>query len=250
MEAGGRGGAEMSVLVALLVGAVAALAAAAAFRPVLDRFPAGLLLPMAAGVALAGWTVLEAASPQPGYGRVDRPTVLLGVAGAALLGTIVDLCGPALWHVLVAVGAAIALVVVDSTDQGELDRLIVSVPLVVLAAVLGARQARTPGRLGAAIGLGFAGLVALEGLDRQLEEVAVTSGAVLALVPAELSGRFRLGAAGGSAAGAALALGVILTRGETNRLAALVLVAAALALDATGALDRAVAALPGVRRQH
>jgi UDP-N-acetylmuramyl pentapeptide phosphotransferase/UDP-N-acetylglucosamine-1-phosphate transferase len=211
----------------------------------------GHVLPTAAGILIvigvlvveAGRAVLGALGlgDEPGL-TVDRSLVLFAVFAFGLLGFVDDVLGDAsargfrghvgaLAHGRITTGflklfggAAVAVVLVATPGFASGRRLLVDAVLIALAANLGNLLDRAPGRtlkfglvayvpLALVLGTGAAGVA-----------IAPAMGAALALLPDDLSERVMLGDTGANVVGAVLGLGVVLGRGETTRVTALVIV--------------------------
>lgn len=247
----------MIVVLGLLAGALAVVflrvgAPDVLASPVLERenyrghrlpTAAGILVVLAVLVVEAGRAVLGALGlgDEPGL-TVDRSLVLFAVVAFGLLGFVDDVLGDGATrgfrgHVGALAqgrittgflklfgGAAVAVVLVATPGFASGRRLLVDAVLIALAANLGNLLDRAPGRtlkfglvayvpLALVLGGGAAGVA-----------IAPAMGAAVALLPDDLGERVMLGDTGANVVGAVLGVGVVLGRGETTRVTALVLV--------------------------
>lgn len=265
----GLGAGALAVLF-LRVGAPDVLAS-----PVLERenyrghrlpTAAGILVVIAVLVVEAGRAVLGAlgVGDQPGL-TVDRSLVLFAVFAFGLLGFVDDLLGDgsargfrghvgALAHGRITTGflklfggAAVAVVLVATPGFASGRRLIVDAVLIALAANLGNLLDRAPGRtikfglvayvpLALVLGTGGAGVA-----------IAPAMGAAIALLPDDLGERVMLGDTGANIMGAVLGLGVVLGRGETSRVTALVIVVVLTVVAEVSSFSRIIDRVPPLR---
>lgn len=204
---------------------------------------AGILIVVAVLVVEAGRAVLGSLGVGQRAGlTVDRSLVLFVVFAFGLLGFVDDVLGDgsargfrghvgALARGRITTGflklfggAAVAVVLVATPGFATGRRLLVDAVLIALAANLGNLLDRAPGRtlkcglvvylpLALVLGTGPAGVA-----------IAPAMGAAFALLPDDLAERVMLGDTGANIVGAVLGLGVVLGRGETTRLTALVVV--------------------------
>jgi len=204
---------------------------------------AGILIVLAVLVVEAGRAVLGGLGigEQAGL-TIDRSLVLFAVFAFGMLGFVDDVLGDAsargfrghvgaLAHGRITTGflklfggAAVAVVLVATPGFASGRRLLVDAVLIALAANLGNLLDRAPGRtlkfglvayvpLALVLGTGAAGVA-----------IAPAMGAAIALLPDDLGERVMLGDTGANIVGAVLGLGVVLGRGETTRVTALVVV--------------------------
>jgi hypothetical protein len=268
----------MTVVIELVFGVVLALAAVSLTREVFES-PAfrdtnhrgraiavgvGVLVPIVGVVGAALLTLTDRLR------HVDdllglRATILLTVAGFALLGLLDDVAGGAsadkgfrghlralasgrltTGAVKLLGGGALAVVVIGALHPGWGD-LVVDAALVALAANTANLFDRAPGRCGKVTLVAFAALWALTGADDRLTGVALVAGAAIGLLPGDLDERFMLGDAGANAFGAALGLGVVVTCGLTARVAVLVALVALNVLSEFVSFSHVIDAAPPLR---
>lgn len=247
----------MTVVLGLLAGALAVVflrvgAPDILAAPVLERenyrghrlpTAAGILIVIAVLVVEAGRAVLGALGlgDEPGL-TVDRSLVLFAVFAFGLLGFVDDLLGDAgsrgfTGHVGALArgrittgflklfgGAAVAVVLVATPGFASGRRLIVDAVLIALAANLGNLLDRAPGRTLKFGLVAYVPLAVVLGTGPAGVAIAPAMGAAFALLPDDLSERVMLGDTGANVVGAVLGLGVVLGRGETTRVTALVIV--------------------------
>ncbi len=270
----------MTVVLGLLAGALAVVflrvgAPDVLASPVLERenyrghrlpTAAGILIVIAVLVVEAGRAVLGALGlgDEPGL-TVDRSLVLFAVFGFGLLGLVDDVLGDGsargfTGHIGALVrgrittgflklfgGAAVAVVLVATPGFASGRRLLVDAVLIALAANLGNLLDRAPGRtlkfglvayvpLALVLGTGTAGIA-----------IATAMGAAFALLPDDLGERVMLGDTGANIVGAVLGLGVVLGRGETTRVTALVIVVVLTIVAEVSSFSRIIDRVPPLR---
>lgn len=246
----------MRMLVALVLGAAAAVAAWLACRdifaaPLFARrnhrdvdvpVGAGVLLAVAAFVVEAVLVVVDRARhTEPGDGGATT-VVLIAVAGFALLGLVDDLAahgddrgfrghlralanGRLTTGGLKLLGGGLLSIVVSGlTSRVGVGALLVDAALIALAANLANLFDRAPGR---AIKVGAAAIAvvivaASVAERRQLTAVALVLGAALGLLAFDLREELMLGDAGSNVLGATVGLAVVLTCGISVRVAVLI----------------------------
>src|SRR5262249_28202149 len=103
-------------------------------------------------------------------------------------------------------------------------RLLVDAVLIALAANLGNLLDRAPGRTLKCSLVAYVPLALVLGSSPAGVAIAPAMGAAFALLPDDLGERVMLGDSGANVVGAVLGLGVVLGRGETTRVTALVIV--------------------------
>lgn len=247
----------MTVVLGLLAGALAVVflrvgAPDVLASPVLQRenyrghtlpTAAGILVVLAVLVVEAGRAVLGAlgVGDEPGL-TVDRSLVLFAVFAFGFLGFVDDLLGDATargftGHVGALArgrittgflklfgGAAVAVVLVATPGFASGRRLLVDAVLIALAANLGNLLDRAPGRTLRFALVAYVPLALVLGTSAPGVAIAPAMGAAIALLPDDLGERVMLGDTGANVVGAVLGLGVVLGRGETSRVTALVVV--------------------------
>ena len=247
----------MTVVLGLLAGALAVVflrigAPDVLASPVLERenyrghklaTAAGILIVVAVLVVEAARAVLGALGlgDQPGL-TVDRSLVLFAVFGFGLLGFVDDVLGDgtargfkghvgALAHGQITTGflklfggAGIAVVLVATPGFATGRRLLVDAVLIALAANLGNLLDRAPGRTLKCALVAYVPLALVLGTGPAGVAIAPAMGAAFALLPDDLAERVMLGDTGANIVGAVLGLGVVLGRGETTRVTALMIV--------------------------
>lgn len=247
----------MTVVLALVAGALAVVflrigAPDVLAAPVLQRenyrghrlaTAAGILIVLAVLVVEAGRAALGALGlgDEPGL-TVDRSLVLFAVFGFGLLGFVDDVLGDgtargfrghigALTNGRITTGflklfggAGIAVVLVATPGFATGRRLLVDAVLIALAANLGNLLDRAPGRTLKCALVAYVPLALVLGTGPAGVAIAPAMGAAIALLPDDLSERVMLGDTGANVVGAVLGLGVVLGRGETTRVTALVIV--------------------------
>lgn len=247
----------MSVVLGLLAGALAVVflragAPGLLASPVLERenyrghrlaTAAGILVVLAVLVVEAGRAVLGAAGvgDEPGL-TVQRSLVLFAAFGFGLLGFVDDVLGDgsargfhghvgALRHGRITTGflklfggAGVAVVLVATPGFATGRRLLVDAVLIALAANLGNLLDRAPGRTLKCALVAYVPLALVLGAGPAGVAIAPAMGAACALLPDDLGERVMLGDTGANVVGAVLGLGVVLGRGETTRVTALVIV--------------------------
>ncbi|MBM3659853.1 MAG: hypothetical protein FJW95_10185 [Actinobacteria bacterium] len=247
----------MIVVLGLLAGALAVVflrvgAPDVLASPVLERenyrghrlpTAAGILIVLAVLVVEAGRAVLGAlgVGEQSGL-TIDRSLVLFAVFAFGLLGLLDDLLGDgsargfsghvgALARGRITTGflklfggAAVAVVLVATPGFASGRRLIVDAVLIALAANLGNLLDRAPGRTIKFALVAYVPLALVLGTGAAGVAIAPAMGAAIALLPDDLAERVMLGDTGANVIGAVLGLGVVLGRGETSRVTALVIV--------------------------
>jgi UDP-N-acetylmuramyl pentapeptide phosphotransferase/UDP-N-acetylglucosamine-1-phosphate transferase len=204
---------------------------------------AGILIVIAVLVVEAGRAVLGAlgVGEQSGL-TVDRSLVLFAVFAFGLLGFVDDLLGDgsargfsghvgALAQGRITTGflklfggAAVAVVLVATPGFASGRRLIIDAVLIALAANLGNLFDRAPGRTIKFALVAYVPLAFVLGTSNAGIAIAPAMGAAIALLPDDLAERVMLGDTGANVIGAVLGLGVVLGRGETSRVTALVVV--------------------------
>jgi UDP-N-acetylmuramyl pentapeptide phosphotransferase/UDP-N-acetylglucosamine-1-phosphate transferase len=204
---------------------------------------AGILVVVAVLVVEAGRAVLGALGlgDEPGL-TVDRSLVLFAVFGFGLLGFVDDVLGDgtargfaghvgALTRGRITTGflklfggAGIAVVLVATPGFATGRRLLVDAVLIALAANLGNLLDRAPGRTLKCALVAYVPLALVLGTGPAGVAIAPAMGAAFALLPDDLAERVMLGDTGANVVGAVLGLGVVLGRGETTRVTALVIV--------------------------
>lgn len=205
---------------------------------------AGILVVLGVLVVEAGRAVLGAlgVGDEPGL-TVDRSLVLFAVFGFGLLGFVDDVLGEATARgfrghlgalargrittgfLKLFGGAGIAVVLVATPGFATGRRLVVDAVLIALAANLGNLLDRAPGRTLKAALVAYVPLALVLGTGPAGVAIAPAMGASFALLPDDLAERTMLGDTGANVVGAVLGLGVVLGRGETTRVSALVVVA-------------------------
>ena len=247
----------MSVLIAAVVGFLAARLVWLAMRPVFDGEVfrrlnyRGHALPTAAGLVLGvavlaveAARVVTAAVLDDGS-RISgaRLGVLVLAVGLSLLGLVDDLAGDGSsrgfrGHVRELVrgrlttgglklfgGGAVALVAVAAVrPASDAGMLLADAALVALAANLGNLFDRAPGRTIKVSVLAFVLLVAGMGAADDLSATAVVVGGALALLLDDLHERVMLGDTGANLLGGSLGLAVVATGSPVTRLAVLAVV--------------------------
>lgn len=224
-------------------------------HPVLERTNhRGASVPTAAGLAVvlavvaaeAGLGVAEAAGLDVDAGaEAGRRLVVLAVLGFGLLGLVDDLVGVGesggfrghlaelargrltSGGIKLVGGAALSLVVMAAIQPGSVGRILSDGALVALAANLANLFDRAPGRTIKVSVLAFVVLVVAVGASASLLGVALTVGAAVGVLAADLRERVMLGDVGANVLGAALGIGVVLTCTPTARTVVLVVVAGA-----------------------
>jgi UDP-N-acetylmuramyl pentapeptide phosphotransferase/UDP-N-acetylglucosamine-1-phosphate transferase len=204
---------------------------------------AGILVVLGVLVVEAGRAVLGALGlgDEPGL-TVDRSLVLFAVFGFGLLGFVDDVLGDGTTrgfrgHVGAIAGgrittgflklfggAGVAVVLVATPGFASGRRLIVDAVLIALAANLGNLLDRAPGRTLKAALIAYVPLALVLGTGPAGVAIAPAMGAAFALLPDDLGERVMLGDTGANVVGAVLGLGVVLGRGQTTRITALVVV--------------------------
>lgn len=204
---------------------------------------AGILVVLGVLVVEAGRAVLGAlgVGDEPGL-TVDRSLVLFAVFGFGLLGFVDDVLGEATARgfrghlgalargrittgfLKLFGGAGIAVVLVATPGFATGRRLVVDAVLIALAANLGNLLDRAPGRTLKAALVAYVPLALVLGTGPAGVAIAPAMGASFALLPDDLAERTMLGDTGANVVGAVLGLGVVLGRGETTRVSALVVV--------------------------
>lgn len=270
----------MTVVLGLLAGALAVLflrvgAPDVLASPVLERenyrghrlpTAAGILIVIAVLVVEAGRAVLGAVGlgDEPGL-TVDRSLVLFAVFAFGFLGFVDDLLGDgsargftghvgALAHGRITTGflklfggAAVAVVLVATPGFASGRRLIVDAVLIALAANLGNLLDRAPGRTIKFALVAYVPLALVLGTGAAGVAIAPAMGAAIALLPDDLSERVMLGDTGANIVGAVLGLGVVLGRGETSRVGALVVVVVLTIVAEVSSFSRIIDRVPPLR---
>lgn len=250
----------MSVVVALVAGALAAAGLWALLRPTFAAplflrtnvrgvevpTAAGVIVPLATLAVAAVAAVLDAAGLDLDTGAPRIASgALVAVAGFGLLGLLDDLAGAGesggfRGHLAAAAGgrlttgalklaggAAVGVAAVHAAEPGAaVGRLLADGALVALAANLGNLLDRAPGRAVKGATIGFAAVALTSRLADGLAPVAVAAGAGLGLLVPDLRERCMLGDAGANALGGAVGLGVVVAAGAGGRWATLAGVAA------------------------
>jgi UDP-GlcNAc:undecaprenyl-phosphate/decaprenyl-phosphate GlcNAc-1-phosphate transferase len=249
----------MSVVLGLVAGALALVflrigASDVLASPALERenyrghrvaTAAGILIVLAVLVVEAGRAILGAlgVGDEPGL-SVERSEVLFAAFAFGMLGFIDDMLGDgtargfrghvgALFEGRITTGflklfggAGVAVVLVATPGFATGRRLLVDAVLIALAANLGNLLDRAPGRTIKAALIAYVPLAFVLGTGPAGVAIAPAMGAAIALLPDDLNERVMLGDAGANVIGAVLGLGVVLGRGETTRITALVIVIA------------------------
>ncbi|GMU79948.1 MAG: hypothetical protein AMXMBFR46_27370 [Acidimicrobiia bacterium] len=204
---------------------------------------AGILVVVAVLVVEAGRAVLGAlgVGDEPGL-TVDRSLVLFAVFAFGFLGFVDDVLGDGSargfrghvgaltrGHITTGFlklfgGAGVAVVLVATPGFATGRRLLVDAVLIALAANLGNLLDRAPGRTLKAGLVAYVPLAIVLGTGSAGVAIAPAMGAAFALLPDDLGERVMLGDTGANVVGAVLGLGVVLGRGETTRVTALVIV--------------------------
>lgn len=269
----------MIVVAAFVAGALVALAlwrlTAAAFSVAVferenfrgRRLPTavGVLVPLVALVVDAGVTVAKAAGAEPSSAALSGlRLVTVSALGFGLLGLLDDLGGAGesggfrghlrslaggrltTGAVKLFGGAAVAVVVVGSTGDDGLARLLADGALVALAANLGNLFDRAPGRTTKVSLVTLVALVLGVGAEPALAGVALVVGAGAGLLPGDLDERLMLGDAGANVLGAALGLGVVLACSGTTRTVVLVLLAILNLASERISFSRVIASVPAL----
>ena len=270
----------MSVVLGLLAGALALVflrigAADVLESPVLSRenyrgqrvaTAAGILIVLAVLVVEAGRAILGALSigNEPGL-SVDRSEVLFAVFAFGMLGFVDDLLGGddargfrghvgALFQGRITTGflklfggAGIAVVLVATPGFATGRRLLVDAVLIALAANLGNLLDRAPGRTIKCALIAYVPLAIVLGTGPAGVAIAPAMGAAIALLPDDLHERVMLGDTGANVIGAVLGLGVVMGRGETTRVTALVIVIALTILAEVISFSKVIDRVPFLR---
>jgi UDP-GlcNAc:undecaprenyl-phosphate GlcNAc-1-phosphate transferase len=247
----------VSVVVGLLAGALAVVflrvgAPDVLAAPALERenyrghrlpTAAGILVVLAVLMVEAGRAILGALEigEAPGL-SVDRSLVLFAAFAFGLLGFVDDALGDDSargfrGHIGALVGgrittgalklfggAGVAVVLVATPGFATGRRLLVDAVLIALAANLGNLLDRAPGRTLKCALVAYVPLAFVLGTGPAGIAIAPAMGAAFALLPDDLGERVMLGDTGANVIGAVLGLGVVLGRGETTRVTALVVV--------------------------
>lgn len=270
----------MTVVLGLLAGALAVVflrvgAPDLLASPVLQRenyrghhlpTAAGILVVVAVLVVEAGRAVLGAlgVGDEPGL-TVDRSLVLFAVFAFGLLGFVDDVLGDGsargfAGHVGALAqgrittgflklfgGAAVAVVLVATPGFASGRRLIVDAVLIALAANLGNLLDRAPGRTIKFALVAYVPLAVVLGAGPAGVAIAPAMGAAIALLPDDLAERVMLGDTGANVIGAVLGLGVVLGRGETTRVTALVIVVVLTVVAEVSSFSRIIDRVPPLR---
>ena len=270
----------MTVVLGLLAGALAVVflrvgAPDVLASPVLERenyrghhlpTAAGILIVIAVLVVEAGRAVLGAlgVGEQSGL-TIDRSLVLFAVFAFGLLGFVDDLLGDgsargfkghvgALAQGRITTGflklfggAAVAVVLVATPGFASGRRLIVDAVLIALAANLGNLFDRAPGRTIKFALVAYVPLAFVLGTSNAGIAIAPAMGAAIALLPDDLAERVMLGDTGANVIGAVLGLGVVLGRGETSRVTALVVVVVLTIVAEVSSFSRIIDRVPPLR---
>ncbi|HUP85849.1 MAG TPA: hypothetical protein VM143_09305 [Acidimicrobiales bacterium] len=244
----------MTVLVALVVGFLAARLVWLLLRPVFgadvfrrDNYR-GHALPTATGLVLAVATLLVegvrvvAASVARDGSRMDGPRlgVLVLAVGLSLFGLVDDLAGDGdrrgfrghlqslaegrltTGGLKLFAGGAVAVVAVSAVrPDGALGSLLTDAALVALAANLGNLFDRAPGRTIKVTGLAFLVLVVVTRASTELGATAVLVGGALAMLLDDVHERVMLGDTGANLLGGGIGLAVVATGSDATRLAVL-----------------------------
>ena len=270
----------MTVVLGLLAGALAVLflrvgAPDLLSSPVLERenyrghrlaTAAGIFIVVAVLVVEAGRAVLGAIGlgDDPGL-TVDRSLVLFAVFAFGLLGFVDDVLGDdsargftghvgALAQGRITTGflklfggAGVAIVLVATPGFASGRRLIVDAVLIALAANLGNLLDRAPGRTLKCAAVAYVPLALLLGTGAAGVAIAPAMGAAFALLPDDLGERVMLGDTGANVVGAVLGLGVVLGRGETTRVTALVVLVVLTVVAEVSSFSRIIDRVPPLR---
>lgn len=270
----------MTVALALVAGALAALALLAATsqvlaQPVLARENyRGHVLPTAAGLLLVaavvavdgGRTLLGVLGLGDAATAGDRLVVLGAVVMFGFLGLADDLLGDAhdrglRGHLVAALhgrvttgfvklggGAAVALVLAGAIDGDRPARVVIDGAVIALAANMGNLFDRAPGRTIKWSLACYVPLAIVAGTAAAGVALAVVAGAAAALLVADLRERVMLGDTGANALGAAMGSAAVLVAGEGVRdVTAAVLLALTL-LSEVVSFSRIIDAVPPLRR--
>jgi UDP-N-acetylmuramyl pentapeptide phosphotransferase/UDP-N-acetylglucosamine-1-phosphate transferase len=227
---------------------------------------AGILIVIAVLVVEAGRAVLGGLGVGDRAGlTVDRSLVLFAVFAFGLLGFVDDVLGDAsargftghvgaLFRGRITTGflplfggAAVAVVLVATPGFASGRRLIVDAVLIALAANLGNLLDRAPGRTLKAALVAYVPLAFVLGAGSAGVAIAPAMGAALALLPDDLRERVMLGDTGANIVGAVLGLGIVLGRGETTRVTALVVVILLTVVAEVGSISRIIDRVPPLR---
>jgi UDP-N-acetylmuramyl pentapeptide phosphotransferase/UDP-N-acetylglucosamine-1-phosphate transferase len=270
----------MTVILGLLAGALAVVflrvgAPDLLASPVLERENyRGHRLPTAAGILIviavllveAGRAVLGGLGlgDEPGL-TVERSLVLFAVFAFGLLGFVDDVLGDgtargfsghigALAHGRITTGflklfggAGVAVVLVATPGFASGRRLLVDAVLIALAANLGNLLDRAPGRTLKCGLVAYVPLALVLGTGAAGVAIAPAMGAAFALLPDDLAERVMLGDTGANVVGAVLGLGVVLGRGETTRVTALVIVVVLTIVAEVSSFSRIIDRVPPLR---
>lgn len=227
---------------------------------------AGVLVVIALLVVEAGRAALGAlgVGDEPGL-TVDRSLVLFAVFGFGLLGFLDDVLGDgtargfaghlgALSRGRITTGflklfggAAVAVVLVATPGFATGRRLVVDAVLIALAANLGNLLDRAPGRTLKFALVAYVPLAFVLGAGPAGVAIAPAMGAAFALLPDDLGERVMLGDTGANVVGAVLGLGIVLGRGETTRVTALVAVIALTVVAEVSSFSRIIDRVPPLR---
>jgi UDP-N-acetylmuramyl pentapeptide phosphotransferase/UDP-N-acetylglucosamine-1-phosphate transferase len=227
---------------------------------------AGILVVLGVLVVEAGRAILGAigVGDQPGL-TIDRTLVLFAVFAFGLLGFVDDVLGDgsargfrghvgALAHGRITSGflklfggAGVAVVLVATPGFASGRRLLVDAVLIALAANLGNLLDRAPGRTLKCALVAYVPLAIVLGASPAGVAIAPAMGAALALLPDDLAERVMLGDTGANVVGAVLGLGVVLGRGETTRVTALVIVVVLTILAEVVSFSQVIDRLPPLR---
>jgi UDP-N-acetylmuramyl pentapeptide phosphotransferase/UDP-N-acetylglucosamine-1-phosphate transferase len=226
----------------------------------------GILIVLALLVVEAGRALLGAAGVgnEPGL-SVDRAEVLFAAFAFGLLGFIDDVLGGddargfkghmgALFQGRITTGflklfggAGVAVVLVATPGFASGRRLLVDAVLIALAANLGNLLDRAPGRTIKCALIAYVPLAIVLGTSPAGVAIAPAMGAAIALLPDDLGERLMLGDSGANVIGAVLGLGVVLGRGETTRVTALVIVIALTILAEVVSFSKVIDRVPPLR---
>ncbi|MGQ0520206.1 MAG: hypothetical protein ACT4PX_03515 [Actinomycetota bacterium] len=272
----------MTVALGALAGFVAARALWILLRPSLaqpvllrpnwrDRsVPTAIGFVVALAVVMVEGARVVAGAAGIGSGTIEptRASVIVVVAGMALVGLLDDLAGAdeargfrghlgALREGRLTTGGAklfgglavavVAVAVAGGGRDPSVPRLAADAALVALAANLGNLFDRRPGRVTKVAIASFAALVLATGATHRLAAVAVVVGAAAALLLDDLRERLMLGDTGANALGGAIGLGVVVGCAPASRTAVLLAVAALNLASEVVSFGQIIDALPPLR---
>ncbi|MFM8304749.1 MAG: hypothetical protein ACKOA9_10705, partial [Actinomycetota bacterium] len=144
-------------------------------------------------------------------------------------------------------GAAVAVVLVATPGFATGRRLLVDAVLIALAANLGNLLDRAPGRTLKFGLIAYVPLAFVLGAGSAGVAIAPAMGAAFALLPDDLGERVMLGDTGANVVGAVLGLGIVLGRGETTRVTALVVLIVLTVVAEVSSFSRIIDRIPPLR---